>query len=274
MKIQRISLITPPYHSGVVESAGTWLNLGFVTIAGALRRAGYEVDYYDAMSHWHDWPEISARLLAFAPDLVATTAFTASIVDAVKLLELAKTINPQVITALGNVHPTFCFEELLATAGVIDYIVRGEGEHTLVLLLACLQAGGDPKKVPGLAFREGGGVFATPKAALIKDLDALTPAWDLVEWPLYTYRPQAGSRLAIVSSSRGCRQHCSFCSQQLFWQRTWRARTPENFVAELELLHRVHGVTVAMVADELPTLDRQRWAGNQSGGHYGQYQYP
>jgi anaerobic magnesium-protoporphyrin IX monomethyl ester cyclase len=259
MKIKRITLITPPYHAGVVEAAGTWLNLGFVTIAGSLRRAGYEVDYYDAMGLWHDWPRIQARLLDFAPDLVATTAFTASIVDALRLLDLAKAVNPQVITALGNVHPTFCFEELLALSGSIDYIVRGEGEHTLVQLLACLTAGGDPRKVPGLAFRHGQQVVATPAAPFISDLDALIPAWDLVEWPIYSYHPKPGSRLAIVSSARGCMQHCSFCSQQLFWQRTWRARSPENFVGELEMLHREYGVTVAMLADELPTLDRRRW---------------
>nr|WP_243689328.1 cobalamin B12-binding domain-containing protein [Geotalea toluenoxydans] len=65
MTIKRVALITPPYHSGVVESAGTWLNVGFVYIAGALRAQGYEVDYYDAMSLWHKWPEIQERIEAF-----------------------------------------------------------------------------------------------------------------------------------------------------------------------------------------------------------------
>ena len=74
MTIKRIALITPPYHSGVVESAGTWLNVGFVYIAGALRTAGYEVDYYDAMSLWHKWPDIQKRIEAFRPDVVATTS--------------------------------------------------------------------------------------------------------------------------------------------------------------------------------------------------------
>ncbi|MDH4321702.1 MAG: cobalamin B12-binding domain-containing protein, partial [Desulfobulbaceae bacterium] len=86
MTLKRIALITPPYHSGVVESAGTWLNLGFVYIAGALRAAGYEVDYYDAMAHWHEWPQIRERITDFAPDVVATTAFTPCIVDGVELL--------------------------------------------------------------------------------------------------------------------------------------------------------------------------------------------
>lgn len=260
MTIKKIALITPPYHAGVVESAGTWLNLGFVYIAGALRKAGYEVDYYDAMSLWHEWPDIVRRLRDFGPDAVATTAFTASIVDAVELLRLAKQVHPETVTVIGNVHATFCFEELLTEhESPVDFIIRGEGELTLPRLFDCLNAGDDPAKVHGLAFRRDGAVMATAAAPFIHDLDSLTPAWDLVEWPLYSYRPKSGSTLAIVSSSRGCRQNCSFCSQQLFWQRTWRARRPERFVAELELLNRDFGVTVAMLADEIPTRDRARW---------------
>jgi anaerobic magnesium-protoporphyrin IX monomethyl ester cyclase len=260
MTIKRIALITPPYHSGVVESAGTWLNVGFVSIAGSLRAAGYEVDYYDAMSLWHGWPEIRQHLEAFRPDVVATTAYTASIVDAVKICRLAKEINPNVVTALGNVHATFCHDELLLhDHGSIDFIVRGEGEVTLVELLACLNAGADPKKVNGLAFWRDGGVIATPKAAYIQDLDGLPMAWDLVDWPIYKYRAKHDARLAIISSSRGCQQQCSFCSQQLFWSRTWRARSPENVIAELELLSGTYGVEVVMLADEIPTFDRSRW---------------
>src|SRR5664279_2655359 len=101
MVLKRIALITPPYHSGVVESAGTWLNVGFVSIAGSLRAAGYEVDYYDAMSLWHKWPDIQKRLEAFRPDVVATTSFTASIGDALKICRLAKEINPNAVTVLG-----------------------------------------------------------------------------------------------------------------------------------------------------------------------------
>ncbi len=260
MSIKRIALITPPYHSGVVESAGTWLNVGFVYIAGALRAAGYEVDYYDAMSLWHKWPDIRKRIEDFRPDVIATTAYTASIIHAVELCALAKKIDPRILTVIGNVHATFCYDELLREDNsVLDFVVRGEGEETLPMLLHCLNAGDDPKKVPGVAFWREGGVVVTPKAPYIQSLDALPMAWDLVEWPIYTYRAKNNARLAIVSSSRGCQQKCSFCSQQLFWAQTWRARSPENFVAELELLHGTYGVEVAMLSDEIPTFDRDRW---------------
>jgi anaerobic magnesium-protoporphyrin IX monomethyl ester cyclase len=260
MSIKRVALITPPYHSGVVESAGTWLNVGFVYIAGALRAAGFEVDYYDAMSLWHKWDDIRKRMEDFRPDVVATTAFTASIVEAVKLCAMAKEVNPKAVTVLGNVHATFCYEEVLRhDRERVDFIVRGEGEVTLPNLLACLNAGDDPQKVPGIAFWRNGGVVATPKAPYIQDLDLLPTAWDLVEWPIYSYRAKNNARLAIVSSSRGCQQQCSFCSQQLFWSQTWRARSPENFIAELEMLSGRYGVEVAMLADEIPTFDRERW---------------
>jgi anaerobic magnesium-protoporphyrin IX monomethyl ester cyclase len=260
MQIKRVALITPPYHSGVVESAGTWLNVGFVYIAGSLRAAGYEVDYYDAMSLWHKWPDIKKRIEEFKPDVVATTAFTASIVEALKLCHLAKDVNPSVVTVLGNMHATFCYDELLPEEhDTLDYIVRGEGESILVELLDCLNAGGDPSSVKGLAFWRDNGVVATPKAPYIHDLDNLPTAWDLVEWPIYTYRAKKNARLAIISTSRGCKSQCSFCSQQLFWAQSWRARSAENVVAELELLGNTYGVQVAMLSDELPTFDRVRW---------------
>jgi anaerobic magnesium-protoporphyrin IX monomethyl ester cyclase len=161
---------------------------------------------------------------------------------------------------VGNVHATFCYDEMLkGEHGILDYVVRGEGEVTLPMLLHCLNAGDDPKKVPGLAFWRDGGTVVTPKASYVQDLDALPLAWDLVEWPIYSYRAKNNARLAIVSSSRGCQQKCSFCSQQLFWAQTWRSRSPENFIAELELLSGTYGVEVAMLSDEIPTFDRERW---------------
>ncbi len=259
-KIHKIMLITPPYHSGVVESAGVWLNVGFVSIAGSLRAAGYDPIYYDAMSYWHGYDEIGKRIEDEKPDVVATTAFTAEIVDALKVLRLARDINPQIKTVMGNVHPTFCYEEILGEHHeYVDYIVRGEGEETMVDLMNALSVNGDASKVKGIAYRHNGGIVVTPSRGFIKDLDTLPMAWDLVDWPIYTYRPMEGSILAIVSSSRGCSQQCSFCSQQLFWERHWRGRSAENFVAELEYLRDTYGINVVMISDETPTLDRNRW---------------
>ena len=206
-KTKKILLVTPPYHSGVVESAGVWMNVGFVYIAGSLRAAGHEPVIYDAMSTWHDFDTIQKRIEAERPDVIATTAFTAEIVDALTVLQIAKNVDPSIVTVIGNVHPTFCYEEILNEhQHTVDYIVRGEGEKTMVELMNALSAGNDVSMVEGIAYWDNGGITVTPERAFIQDLDGLPMAWDLIDWPLYTYKPMDRSVLAIVSSSRGCSQ--------------------------------------------------------------------
>ncbi len=256
----KVLLITPPYHCGVLEAAGTWLPVGFVTIAGVLREAGYEVEIYDAMAKFDGWEEIGSHIRASKPDAIGTGAYTATVNAAIETLALAKHIYPSVTTFLGGVHPTFCWQEILETHGkTVDFIVRGEGEETTRDLLDHLSAGKDPGAVLGIAFNKNGRIVCTPDRPFIENLDMVPAAWELIEWPTYSFHTKPGSRLAVVSSSRGCTQKCTFCSQRLFWKESWRARTPQNVVSEIEHLNREYGVDVVMLADETPTLDSERW---------------
>jgi anaerobic magnesium-protoporphyrin IX monomethyl ester cyclase len=258
--VDKVLLITPPYHCGVVESAGRWPNLGFAYIAGVLRKAGFEPVIYDAMSKFHGYPEIRATIEAVKPRFVASTAYTATINDAVKVLALAKEVDPEVVTIVGGIHPTFCYEEVLTQHGdAVDYCVLGEGERTAPELLRAIQAGEGIEDVLGVAFRKGDEVVRTPPRPLIEDLDSLEPAWDLVEWEDYLLYFIDDSRVAIVSSSRGCSNKCSFCSQHKFWGGTYRERDPERFTDEIEKLHREYDVNVFFIADEYPTRNAERW---------------
>ena len=257
----RLMLVTPPYHSGVVEAAGVWLPLHYVYLAGHARAAGAEVRIYDAMSLFHSHEDIAREMAGFGPDVVGVTAITAMEPDAREVCRTAKRLDPATVTVMGNVHPTFCWEELLREEPALDLVVRGEGEETLAEVVRALAAGGGAawQRIRGLAWRRGGHPVANAARPLARDLDALVPAWDLVDWKLYRYRPGPEGRLAILSSARGCGQRCSFCSQQKFWERTWRGRDPDKFVAELTHLRDAHGVRVAMLSDETPTSSRPRW---------------
>ena len=254
-----ILLVTPPYHSGVVESAGTWLPLSLLYVGGALQRAGYGVALYDAMTRFHTLEQVRETLQREKPDAVFVTCITATVLDGMEVCRIAKEESPEVLTVLGNTHPTFMYDEILREHPEVDVIVRGEGELTSVELMEAWKTGADLKRVNGIAFREGSAVVATPPRQFIRDLDSVEPAWTLVPWREYSYRVKPNSTLAIVSSSRGCKQHCSFCSQRLFWNESWRAVSAVRFVDELEMLRDRYGVNVAMIADEIPSLDRQRW---------------
>jgi len=255
-----ILLVTPPYHSGVVESAGTWLPLSLLYVGGALQQAGYDVALYDAMTRFDTLEDVRRTLRRERPDAVFVTCITATVVDGMEVCRIAREEVPEALTVLGNTHPTFMYEEILREHPEVDVIVCGEGEETAVELMNTRHAGGDLSKVRGIAYRAGDRVVATPRRGFIRDLDALEPAWNLVPWKEYSYRVKPGSTLAVVSSSRGCKQHCSFCSQRLFWKESWRSVSAVRFVDQLEMLRDRYGVDVVMIADEIPSLDQARWS--------------
>ena len=251
--------MTPPYHSGVDEVAGRWIPLGLVYLAGAARQVKLDAEIYDAMVKGDDYPGIELRFRESMADYVATTAITATINDAVKTLELAKRIRPDTVTILGGVHPTFMYGEVLKSSAAVDYIVIGEGEATLRNLLEVLESGGDPAAVAGIAFRRGGKVVKTDKRNIMENLDDLPAAWDILDWEDYSSLVIPDSRLGAISTSRGCDHDCIFCSQQKFWEKSWRARDPRKVADELEYLYTTYHVNVFLLTDEYPTRNRERW---------------
>jgi anaerobic magnesium-protoporphyrin IX monomethyl ester cyclase len=153
---------------------------------------------------------------------------------------------------------------------VFDFIVRGEGEQTIVRLATALEQRQDLGQVFGIVFRAGtvpgprrstdattdGRIVDTPAAPVIRDLDACRVGWELIDHRRYTYYGKR--RAAVVQFSRGCPHRCNYCGQHNFW-RTWRHRDPVKFAAELARLHREQGVELINFADENPTASRSAW---------------
>jgi anaerobic magnesium-protoporphyrin IX monomethyl ester cyclase len=90
-------------------------------------------------------------------------------------------------------------------------------------------------------------------------IDDLPTAWDLLDWEDYYSLVIPDSRLGAISTSRGCPHDCTFCSQQKFWGKSWRARDPRKVAEELKYLYSTYNVTVFMITDEYPTRNRDRW---------------
>jgi len=205
------------------------------------------------------YPEIEQKIRDFDPDFVAVSVFTCSSPDGIKVIELAKKINPNIKTILGGVHATFMYEEMFQLTSALDYIVRREGEETIVELLDAVTGNGDLDSVKGIVFRDKGALTVTEERPLMQNLDGQPMAWDLLDWDDYHYYVIPNSRLGAVDTSRGCDKDCTFCSQQKLWLKKWRARSPEDIVREMLELRDKYGVNVVLFTDDYPTPDRERW---------------
>ncbi len=149
-------------------------------------------------------------------------------------------------------------EEVAADAGV-DFVVYGEGEETLLELVAALEKGGGGFfHIQGLAYARDGNVVRTPERPLIRDLDALPfPARHLLELDRYSLAAPDGEPMLTVLSSRGCPYNCSYCFKGIVG-RTYRQRSPESIVAELKHLKSTYGVRNFYFIDDLFTLSTKR----------------
>ena len=265
--MSKILFVTAPYHCWGVQVVGTWPPLQLAYLAGAALGAGHEARIYDAMNKRHSFEHIRQEIARYQPDYVMTLDYlpvtgaisTATVPDALKLLNIAKEIDPEIVTLLGGPHPSFMYDEILRDdKNRVDYILTGEPEQTLTQLLAALPEG-KGKGVRGVVYREGGKVVANEKQPHIVDLDSLSPAWHLLDWDDYRYAVEPGGRMASILTSRGCDMDCAFCSQRMFWREDWRCRKPEKVMEEMAHLVETYGIEFFTLIDAYPTKHRERW---------------
>ena len=109
-------------------------------------------------------------------------------------------------------------------------MLRGEGEAAIVLLLEAAGHGRSAlEQVPGAVTLDGEG----PPPIFVQHLDDLLPARDLLRHRRKYYIGQLDP-CASIEFSRGCPWDCTFCSAWTFYGRSYRMKTPERAVEEIE----------------------------------------
>ncbi len=200
------------------------------------------------------WQEVRRIIEEFSPDLVGISVLTGEVGSALKVSRIAKEVNPSTAVVWGGVHPTFLAQDVLGYGGV-DFVVRGEGERTIVELCSSLEGKGpDLSSVRGLSFVEGEEVVHNPERGLIEDLDTLPlPGAHLV------LRPEAYRRMPLVGimASRGCPWKCAYCSSPRFWKRAVRFRSPDKVIEEIRYLTAAFNTRIVNLLDDNFTINPQ-----------------
>ena len=247
----RIVLLTPRRRFIANRfGLGYQVPLGLVALGGPLLDAGHQVRLLDNDVLGWDDVRLARYLAADPPDclMLGHTGSTAAHPVAMRTARVLRQYLPATTFVYGGVYPSYAATEVLRENPALDVIVRGEGEQTAVILAAALERGRAAlADVRGITWRMGDTIHSNPPRPPIADLDRYRMGWELVDWD--AYRLFGFGRAAGMQFSRGCTLSCTYCGQWNFW-RKWRHRSPENFVAQLELLATRYGVRIVWFADE------------------------
>jgi anaerobic magnesium-protoporphyrin IX monomethyl ester cyclase len=220
-----------------------------------------EVEVLDCQAERLDWKGVEKRIGSLRPAIVASSGFTCNAYVCAKVAQIAKGIDPDIVTVIGGQHFSTMDEESLRSFPEIDFIVRGEGERTLVELIKTVRGEGNMAGINGVSFRHSGEIWRNPDRELIEDLNCLPyPAYDLVEQNLnrYHFKMMAGkTRYMILEGSRGCAHRCSFCTQWRHWRGEWRTKSPERIAEEMALLRDQYGGEFLWLTDDNFELGRR-----------------
>jgi radical SAM superfamily enzyme YgiQ (UPF0313 family) len=244
-------------------------------------RRGDEVRVYDA--DVEDQPLVEF-LREFKPHLAGITTNTPQVKQAWRT---AATIKQEldIPIILGGPHVSVVSEELdfeSLRQPQVDLVVRGEGEGPWIEISNRVEAFLRDQPAPAASaalmspdrdiFREvkstsyktsDGQLHRNPDGPVIADLDSLPwPAYHLFKMNRYTNLQPAtdaipGERSFSILTSRGCPYRCTFCSQSIMPIK-WRARSPENVIAEWRHLVKDLGALEIGVLDDSANIRRNR----------------
>jgi radical SAM superfamily enzyme YgiQ (UPF0313 family) len=170
------------------------------------------------------------------------------VAPAIEISAAIRETHPTVPIVWGGYFPTL-YSDAAINAPYVDYLVRGQGEGTLLDLLDRLPSAGPPTEldsakdtsaiagVKGLTWKSAGRPVHNPERPILDPESLpLLPYEKLHEIDAYFRASFMGERTAVHQAALGCRFKCSFCGVVSMWNGTTVLDAPSRLEASLGLL--------------------------------------
>jgi hopanoid biosynthesis associated radical SAM protein HpnJ len=197
--------------------------------------------------------------LARSYELAVLHTSTPSFAHDVKVAEALKAANPGLRIGFVGAHVAVNPTAALGASDAIEFVAGAEFDFTIQEV-----AQGRPlRAIPGLSYRENGGIKHTLPRPTLEDMDTLPFVVDVYKRDLTIDNYAIGYLLhpfVSLYTGRGCRSKCTFC----LWPQTvgghrYRTRSVEHVVREIALATRYFpGVKEYFFDDDTFTDDLPR----------------
>ncbi len=258
--MKKILLIAPSYKRLKTSNAVPRYNppVGLLNLASFLSEKGYKCDIIDMAFEEIDWDKIRQGDYL----LIGLTIFIGEFMkNAKEVAAKIKKINPSLPVCFGGAMASLFPEKILKEYNV-DFIIRHEGEYTLLELIQFLEQKGLLKDIKGLSYKEGGIVINNPPRFLENNLDNFpVPRWDL--FGKNCNQKQVPYYFRIMTS-KGCPFDCSFCYHRSVDEEIadkalrWRCRTAEHVISEIENIYNLTKTRVFSFGDDNFLVNKAR----------------
>jgi anaerobic magnesium-protoporphyrin IX monomethyl ester cyclase len=183
------------------------------------------------------------------PELLAVTVMPGpQMVAAIPLCRAFKAKYPTVPVIWGGYFPSL-YPDASLNANYVDFVVRGQGEHSFTELLATIRAGGGFGKVRGISFKDRFGLHVhNPERPMQSPGDFPWFPYHRLDPAQYILPTFLGSRTAVHQSSIGCPYRCNFCGVVPVFDRE-KIEPAERTAAIMTHLHREYGVNAVQFYD-------------------------
>jgi anaerobic magnesium-protoporphyrin IX monomethyl ester cyclase len=161
-------------------------------------------------------------------------------VAAMEISSAIRRVFPSVPIAWGGYFPTI-YPDAAINAPYVDYLIRGQGEQTLVELLSRLPDAGPPSLVDsarepaalgdvlGLSWKRGGEAVHNPERPGASPGAFPVLPYERVDDLQGYLRPSfLGTRTAVYHAALGCRYRCEFCGVVTMWNGKTLLEAPER----------------------------------------------
>ena len=233
--------------------------LGLMSLVAQLRRHGHSVRLINEEIDGPAPLRLLAPTSSEAPLFVGIYASQASEDRVRAMIRACRDRSTALRIVVGG--PATQAPESFLEAGA-DAAGLGEGDETILDLVAWAHGDRSLGDVPGVVFARNGTVERTATRPLVRDLDTLPfPNWD--DYPPDRTRydnlyPSVRQPFATLITSRGCPMRCVYCASPEIWRRAVRRRSVGSVLEEIDGLRARFGVRFLDIYDDVFNL-APRW---------------
>jgi anaerobic magnesium-protoporphyrin IX monomethyl ester cyclase len=226
--------------------------------AQSLKENSFKTRIMDALASNTKEEQLLAEIKKQDPELIGFPLYSSDLTMIYELTEKIKKLNENTKIFFAGHHATALYNVVMQQFPNADFLIRGEGEFTVVDLANALEKKKRLNNIKGISYRENKKIVHNPDRPPIEDLDSVPiPSRMLIDDKLYYSRMSKNKKVDILITTRGCPYRCTFCSKLNDRFRGYRERSINNIIEEMKLIEeeKTKGIEIY---DEIFTLKRKR----------------